>query len=61
MCGPYVEYYENGLKRLDAFYKDNVFDSIYTFYTDDGKLSYEKHFKNGKADGVILLIGTKKV
>jgi antitoxin component YwqK of YwqJK toxin-antitoxin module len=53
--GPYVEYYENGKKKLESHYKDGLQDGLETFWLEDGQKKEESHWKNHKLDG----LGTK--
>ena len=36
--GPYVEYYENGQKKLEAHYKDGEREGLATYWHENGSI-----------------------
>jgi antitoxin component YwqK of YwqJK toxin-antitoxin module len=50
--GPYVEFYENGQKKVEATFKDGKPDGLWTEWYPDGEKKGEFHYKNGILDGL---------
>lgn len=48
--GEFIRYYENGLIAERYFRKDGVFDGVYTSFSEDGKITYRRIFRNGIGD-----------
>ena len=53
--GPYVEYYQNGKKKVDRHYKNGEPDGLWTEWHSNGKKWSENHYKNGKLDGLYAM------
>lgn len=46
--GSYYSYYPNGKILVEAFYKNSMRDSIWTFYSSEGEIYKKEIYKNGK-------------
>ena len=47
-----VEYYDNGNKKYETYYKDGKKDGVSTVWYDDGTKESERHYKDGEENGV---------
>ena len=48
---PYVEYYDNGQKKIERHFKDGKQDGLETVWYENGQKQAEAHLKNGEYDG----------
>lgn len=46
--GPYCMYYENGQLMKSGYYKNNTPDSVWIFYTPEGKIDKRELYRYGK-------------
>ena len=46
--GPYVEYYDNGQKRLEIQYKNGEREGLSIGWHENGQKESEGHYKNGE-------------
>lgn len=44
------QYYENGNKKEDGFYKNDKRDSVWNSWYSNGKLKVEEYYKDGKLE-----------
>ncbi|MDP7269666.1 MAG: hypothetical protein QF408_16060, partial [Pirellulales bacterium] len=50
--GPYVEYHDNGKKKLEAHFKNGKKDGLVTWWYDNGQKRKESRYKNDDKDGL---------
>ena len=48
--GEYTDYFENGIKQIEAYYTDGQLDKKYTQSFEDGKVFFSMEYKNGTAE-----------
>lgn len=46
--GKFIHFYENGIVFKEGFYKNSLFDSIWTYYSEDGNLIKVEKYSNGE-------------
>jgi len=51
--GKYVEYSENGQKKLENHYKNGKLDGLSTFWHESGDKQWEGYFRDGKKEGFV--------
>ena len=50
-----VDYYDNGQKKWERFYKDTQLIGAVTWWYENGKKMLEKNYKDGKLDGLLIM------
>jgi antitoxin component YwqK of YwqJK toxin-antitoxin module len=50
--GLYVEYYPNCKKKIECYFKNGIYDSVYTNWDESGKYQVSGIYKNGKKEGL---------
>ena len=51
--GPYKDFYESGVIRTEANYRNGKFDGMYTFYHENGQIYVQVEYKRGNLNGDI--------
>jgi len=52
MNGKHTEYYDDGQKKEEGFYKDSKKDGFSTIWYENGQKRIEGNYKDGKPDGL---------
>ena len=53
--GLVTEYYENGEKKEEGFYRDGQLEGLLTVWGEDGQMQYAENYKEGMLHGLLTM------